>query len=76
LPDPGHLPEPTHETVLQRQQAFGYTFEDLRILMVPMAKSATSVACFFMSLSPVFQFPSIRLPNFAFFRTLMRFSEI
>ena len=33
-----HLPEPDHETVLQRQQAFGYTFEDLRMLMVPMAR--------------------------------------
>jgi glutamate synthase (ferredoxin) len=29
---------PTHETVLRRQQAFGYTFEDLRLLMAPMAK--------------------------------------
>lgn len=29
--------EPDHGTVLQRQQAFGYTNEDLRILMVPMA---------------------------------------
>jgi glutamate synthase (ferredoxin) len=38
LPDPPHLPEPSHETVLHRQQAFGYTFEDLRLLMVPMAR--------------------------------------
>ncbi len=38
LPDPGQLPEPDHHTVLQRQQAFGYTFEDLRLLMVPMAR--------------------------------------
>ncbi|MBI3880653.1 MAG: glutamate synthase large subunit [Verrucomicrobia bacterium] len=38
LPDSGKLPEPRHETVLQRQQAFGYTFEDLRLLMVPMAR--------------------------------------
>jgi glutamate synthase (ferredoxin) len=38
LPDPEHLPEPGHETVVQRQQAFGYTFEDLRMLMVPMAR--------------------------------------
>jgi glutamate synthase (ferredoxin) len=29
--------EPDHRTVLQRQQAFGYTTEDLRILMSPMA---------------------------------------
>ncbi len=38
LPDPPHLPEPDHETVLQRQLAFGYSFEDLRILMAPMAQ--------------------------------------
>jgi glutamate synthase (ferredoxin) len=38
VPDAPHLPEPSHETVLQRQQAFGYTFEDLRIIMSPMAR--------------------------------------
>jgi len=39
LPEPPHVPEPNHETVLQQQRAFGYTNEDLRILMSPMAKS-------------------------------------
>jgi glutamate synthase (ferredoxin) len=29
---------PDHETMLQRQQAFGYSFEDLRKLMVPMGR--------------------------------------
>src|ERR1043166_8733189 len=38
LPEPPHLPEASHQTVIQRQQAFGYTFEDLRILMAPMAR--------------------------------------
>jgi glutamate synthase (ferredoxin) len=38
VPDPGVLPEPAHDTVLQCQVAFGYTFEDLRILMLPMAR--------------------------------------
>jgi glutamate synthase (ferredoxin) len=33
-----HVAEPTHNTVLQRQQAFGYTFEDLRLIMSPMAR--------------------------------------
>ncbi|HEX9017418.1 MAG TPA: glutamate synthase central domain-containing protein, partial [Chloroflexota bacterium] len=28
------------DTVIQRQQAFGYTFEELRIIMGPMAKNA------------------------------------
>src|SRR4029078_12173047 len=34
----GAVPTPDHKTVLQRQQAFGYTFEDLRMLMAPMAR--------------------------------------
>jgi glutamate synthase (ferredoxin) len=37
---PAHpVPEPDHATVLRRQQVFGYTHEDLRILMAPMAKN-------------------------------------
>jgi glutamate synthase (ferredoxin) len=32
-----YLPPPSHETVLQRQQLFGYTHEDLRVLLAPMA---------------------------------------
>ena len=39
LPAPGHTPGVDRETLLQRQQAFGYTHEDLRILMAPMAKN-------------------------------------
>ncbi len=31
-------PLPDHETMLKRQQAFGYTWEDLRMLMTPMAR--------------------------------------
>ncbi len=38
VPEPGILPEPNHQTVLHRQLAFGYTFEDLRMLLVPMAR--------------------------------------
>jgi glutamate synthase (ferredoxin) len=37
LPDGPVVHEPDHRTVLQRQQAFGYTWEDLKILMSPMA---------------------------------------
>jgi glutamate synthase domain-containing protein 2/glutamate synthase domain-containing protein 1/glutamate synthase domain-containing protein 3 len=40
LPEPPHVHEPDHATVLLRQQAFGYTFEDLRILLAPMARDA------------------------------------
>jgi glutamate synthase (ferredoxin) len=38
IEDAPFLPEPSHETVLQRQLAFGYSFEDLRIMLAPMAK--------------------------------------
>ncbi len=38
LPKPSHVYQPDHATVLLRQQAFGYTFEDLRILLAPMAR--------------------------------------
>jgi glutamate synthase (ferredoxin) len=37
VPPPPHVHEPDHQTVLQRQQVFGYTHEDLRILLAPMA---------------------------------------
>src|SRR5436189_3371732 len=37
LPAAPYLPLPSHETVLRRQQTFGYTHEDLRILLAPMA---------------------------------------
>ncbi|HXE42864.1 MAG TPA: glutamate synthase central domain-containing protein, partial [Candidatus Baltobacteraceae bacterium] len=37
LPEPEQGTEPDHRKILQRQQAFGYTFEDLRFIIGPMA---------------------------------------
>ncbi len=37
LPDPPTVFGPDHETVLRRQEAFGYTAEDVRMLVNPMA---------------------------------------
>jgi glutamate synthase domain-containing protein 2/glutamate synthase domain-containing protein 1/glutamate synthase domain-containing protein 3 len=37
LPAAPHLPPPSHERIVQRQQLFGYTQEDLAILLAPMA---------------------------------------
>ncbi len=38
LPEPVLPPELAHRKILQEQQAFGYTFEDLRFIVGPMAK--------------------------------------
>jgi glutamate synthase (ferredoxin) len=37
VPESPNGEEVTHETLLQRQQAFGYTFEELRMIIGPMA---------------------------------------
>jgi glutamate synthase (NADPH/NADH) large chain len=39
LPEAPFLPPPDHQTVLQRQQAFGYTQEDVTLLLAPMART-------------------------------------
>src|SRR4249919_150257 len=39
VPAAPYLPEPDHETVLRRQQAFGYTREDVKQLLEPMARA-------------------------------------
>jgi glutamate synthase domain-containing protein 2/glutamate synthase domain-containing protein 3 len=38
LPPAPDLPLPPHEVILQRQRAFGYTHEDLRFILAPMAQ--------------------------------------
>jgi len=38
LPAAPELPAPEHEALTKRQLSFGYTFEDQRILMAPMAR--------------------------------------
>ncbi|MBM4197226.1 MAG: glutamate synthase large subunit [Gammaproteobacteria bacterium] len=38
LPQAPEAPAPDHDTLLQRQIAFGYTFEDQRLLIAPMAR--------------------------------------
>ncbi len=37
LPDVPHRTLPEHETLVQRQKMFGYTYEDVRKILVPMA---------------------------------------
>ncbi len=37
LPKPANVHEPDHETVLRRQEVFGYTAEDVKMLVTPLA---------------------------------------
>jgi glutamate synthase domain-containing protein 2/glutamate synthase domain-containing protein 1/glutamate synthase domain-containing protein 3 len=39
VPDAPYLPPPDHETVLRRQQTFGYTQEDVSMLLAQMARA-------------------------------------
>jgi glutamate synthase (ferredoxin) len=40
LPQPDAMIEPDHETVVRRQEVFGYTTEDVRMIIDPMATDA------------------------------------
>src|SRR5262249_18271881 len=39
VPGAPHVPGPDHETLLKRQQAFGYTLEDLKYILSPMSNN-------------------------------------
>jgi glutamate synthase (NADPH) large chain len=41
LPKPPNVHGPDHETVLRRQEVFGYTAEDVKMLITPMAADGT-----------------------------------
>lgn len=41
LPEAPDVPEPDHATLLRRQQAFGYTVEDLKYILGPMAQDGS-----------------------------------
>jgi glutamate synthase domain-containing protein 2/glutamate synthase domain-containing protein 1/glutamate synthase domain-containing protein 3 len=40
LEEPLSLPKPDPETLLQRQKVFGYTYEELRMILAPMAQDS------------------------------------
>ena len=40
LPEPAHVMGPDHETVLRRQEVFGYSAEDVKLIIDPMATTA------------------------------------
>ena len=66
LPEPGREHGTDHETILSRQRAFGYTDEDLRLIVAPMAEKGeepvgsmgtdTPLACLSDKPQPLFNY--------------------
>ncbi len=70
LPEAPHVPEPDHETVLKRQKAFGYTHEDVRILMAPMATNGEEAIGSMGDDTPMAVLSNLSQPLFNYFRQL------
>src|SRR4029078_11291937 len=64
------VPEPDHATVLLRQQVFGYTHEDLRILMAPMAKNGEEAMGSMGTDTPLAVLSNRQQPLFNYFKQL------
>ena len=43
LPDPDEVQQPEHDTIMERQQVFGYTFEDTRLVLPPMVETSAEI---------------------------------
>jgi glutamate synthase (ferredoxin) len=63
-------PSAANSTILQRQLAFGYSFEDLRILMVPMARDGTEALGSMGTDTPLAVLSNKSQPLFNYFKQL------
>jgi glutamate synthase (ferredoxin) len=70
VPDGGKLAEADHDTVIQRQKAFGYSFEDLRILMAPMARDGAEAVGSMGNDTPLAVLSNKPQPLFNYFKQL------
>ena len=70
LPEAPHVPQPDHDTVLKRQKAFGYTHEDVRILMAPMAINGEEAIGSMGDDTPMAVLSDKNQPLFNYFRQL------
>jgi glutamate synthase (ferredoxin) len=64
------IPEPDHQTVLSRQQAFGYTFEEVRKLMLPMARDGVEAVGSMGTDTPLAILSNKAHPLFDYFKQL------
>jgi glutamate synthase (ferredoxin) len=70
LPKPPKVHEPDHETVLRRQEVFGYTEEDVTLLITPMATEGTEPIGSMGTDTPLAVLSDKPQPLFAYFKQL------
>ncbi|MGZ5038995.1 MAG: glutamate synthase large subunit, partial [Usitatibacter sp.] len=70
LPTPWEIPTPDTDKLLDRQQAFGYTQEDLRMLMTPMAIAGEEAIGSMGDDSPLAVLSNRAKPLYSYFRQL------
>ena len=70
IASPGDIPTPDTDKLLDRQQAFGYTQEDLKILLTPMATAGEEALGSMGDDTPLAVLSNRPKPLFAYFRQL------
>src|SRR5512142_2535304 len=70
LGKPPKVHEPAHETVLRRQEVFGYTEEDVKLIITPMATDGTEPIGSMGTDTPLAVLSEKPQPLFAYFKQL------
>jgi glutamate synthase (NADPH/NADH) large chain len=70
IPMPEYVPVPDGDKLLQRQQAFGYTHEDLKLIMAPMAATGQEAVGSMGDDTPLAVLSDRPRPLYAYFRQL------
>jgi glutamate synthase (NADPH/NADH) large chain/glutamate synthase (ferredoxin) len=70
LPEPFNVLQPDHVTLRERQQAFGYTIEDLKMLMTPMAVTGEEATGSMGNDTPLAVLSAHPQPLFKYFKQL------
>jgi glutamate synthase (NADPH) large chain len=70
IPQPWEIPTPDNDKLLDRQQAFGYTQEDLKMLLTPMAVAGEEALGSMGDDTPLAVLSNRAKPLYAYFRQL------
>src|SRR6202521_863381 len=70
LPRPSRPPLPERESLVRRQQAFGYTFEEVKLLITPMATTANEAVGSMGTDTPLAVLSERPRPLFDYFKQL------